>query len=168
MITLASRAFALRRSGGKSLNDGRSAFGVTMAGEFSNAVNDCGLYVDGVGGSTRYESDSGYWQNVSGWADAVKEGLLNFALAGMDALGDWFFWTWKIGNSTTTNSVQAPLWSYQLGLENGWMPADPRQALGKCASLGATSAPFDGTYQASRAGGAGAGKIAPSATANWV
>ena len=62
-----------------------------IAGEFSNAVNDCSLYVDGVGRSTRYESDSGYWQNVSGWSDAMKEGLLNFALASMDALGDWFF-----------------------------------------------------------------------------
>ena len=93
-------------SWGKSHNDGRSASGVIIAGEFSNAVNDCGLYVDGVGRSTRYESDSGYWQNVSGWSDgATKQGLVNFALASMDALGDWFFWTWKIGNSTTTNSV---------------------------------------------------------------
>ena len=46
--------------------------------------------------------------SASGWSTATKEGLLDFALASMDALGDWFFWTWKIGNSTTTNSVQAP------------------------------------------------------------
>ncbi|EJF57265.1 glycoside hydrolase [Dichomitus squalens LYAD-421 SS1] len=155
-------------SWGKSLNDSRSAFGVTMAGEFSNAINDCGLYVNGVGGSARYGAGCEYWQDASGWSDETKQGLLNFALASMDALGDWFFWTWKIGNSTTTNSVQAPLWSYQLGLENGWMPTDPRQALGKCASLGVAPAPFDGTFQSWQTGGAGAGTIAPSATADLV
>ena len=46
------------------------------------------------------------------------------------------------------------------------MPKDPRQALGKCASLGVTLAPFDGTYQAWQTGGAGT--ISPSATANLV
>ena len=32
----------------------------------------------------------------------------------MDALEDWFFWTWEFGNSATTSSAQAPLWSYVL------------------------------------------------------
>ena len=147
-------------STGKSLNDSRSAFGITMAGEFSNAINDCGLYVDGVGGSARYGSDCGYWQDASGWSDATKEGLLNFALASMDALGDWFFWTWKIGNSSTTNTVRAPLWSYSLGLAQGWMPADPRTASGKCQSLDANMAPFDGAFESWMTGGAGAGREA--------
>ena len=34
---------------------------------------------------------------------------MNLALGSMDAFGDWFFWKWKIGNSTMTNSVLAPL-----------------------------------------------------------
>ena len=39
----------------------------------------------------------------------------------------------QIGNDSVTGTVQAPLWSYKLGLENGWMPKDPREAVGKCA-----------------------------------
>ena len=93
---------------------------------------------------------------------------MNFALASMDALGDWFFWTWKIGNSTVTDNVAAPLWSYQLGLQNGWMPADPRAAAGMCAALGADLSPFDGAYAAAATGGAGAGTItAATASITW-
>lgn len=73
----------------------------------------------------------------------------------------------QVGNSTA-GIVQAPLWSYQLGLQNGWMPADPRQAAGKCAALGITGTQFDGTYLPWQTGGAGAGTIAPSATALYA
>ena len=152
---------------GASMNTSRTAFGVTLAGEFANAINDCGLYVNGVGGSARYGPDCGYWEDASGWSDATKQGMLNFALASMESLGDWFFWTWKIGNSTTTNTVRAPLWSYQLGLQNGWMPTDPRRAIGKCASLGGNMNAFDGTFQPWMTGGAGAGTIT-AATASLV
>jgi len=79
----------------------------------------------------------------------------------MDALQNWFFWTWKIGNSTA-GRVESPLWSYQLGLQNGWIPTDPRQSVGQCAALGGGNEPFDGTYSAWQTGGAGAGTIAPS------
>ncbi|KAH9856792.1 glycoside hydrolase [Lenzites betulinus] len=152
------------------MNDSRTAFGVTFAGEFSNAINDCGLYVNGVNDDSAdvaaYGPGCPYWEDASQWSDEQKQGLLNFALASMDALGDWFFWTWKIGPSSTTNSVRAPLWSYQLGLQNGWMPTDPRQASGKCAHFGTQAAPFDGQFQAWQTGGAGAGVIAPGATAD--
>ena len=33
------------------------------------------------------------WPNYS---DTMKAGLLKVVLATMDALGDWFFWTWKV------------------------------------------------------------------------
>jgi glucan 1,3-beta-glucosidase len=71
---------------------------------------------------------------------------MNFALASMDALQHWFFWTWKTGISSQTGLVGSPLWSYQLGLQNGWLPKDPRTSIGKCASLGSNQAPFDGNY----------------------
>ncbi|KAI0827637.1 glycoside hydrolase [Trametes gibbosa] len=152
------------------MNNSRAAFGVTFAGEFSNAINDCGLYINGVNADTADNSAYGpgcaYWEDASQWSDEQKQGLLNFALASMDALGDWFFWTWKIGPSSTTKSVRAPLWSYQLGLQNGWMPADPRTASGKCAHFGTQPTPFDGPFQAWQTGGAGAGVIAPGATAD--
>lgn len=66
-----------------------------------------------------------------------------------------------------TNRVEAPLWSYQLGLEQGWIPTDPRLAVGKCASLGVSGDQFDGTYQPWQTGGAGAGTIAATATAQF-
>lgn len=47
---------------------------------------------------------------------------MNFVMGEMDAMhtgGGWFFWTWKIGNESVTGTVQAPMWSYQLGLQNG-------------------------------------------------
>ncbi|KAI0667047.1 glycoside hydrolase [Trametes maxima] len=154
---------------GNMMNNSRGAFGVTIAGEFSNAINDCGLYVNGVNGDTAADSaygpGCGYWEDATQWSDDTKQGLLNFAEASMDALGDWFFWTWKIGASSTTQSVRAPLWSYQLGLQNGWMPTDPRTTLGKCQHLGANMAPFNGMFQPWQTG-AGAGNIAADATAD--
>ncbi|KAF9648416.1 hypothetical protein BDM02DRAFT_3129101 [Thelephora ganbajun] len=65
-------------------------------------------------------------------------------------------------------SQNAPLWSYKLGLDNGWMPKDPRQSQGKCAALGVTAArPFDGKYLPWQTGGDGAGNIPPSVTSSF-
>jgi glucan 1,3-beta-glucosidase len=50
---------------------------------------------------------------------------------------NYFFWTWKIGNSTATGKVETPFWSYQLALEHGWAPTDPRDADGQCDRIGA-------------------------------
>ncbi|KAJ6528919.1 hypothetical protein B0H19DRAFT_1194126 [Mycena capillaripes] len=81
----------------------------------------------------------------------------------MDALQDWFFWTWKIGKAAN-GVVQSPLWSYQLGFEGGWMPTDPRTVHGKCTAIGVEAALFAGTLSAWQTGGAGAGTIAASST----
>ncbi len=62
--------------------------------------------------------------------------------------------------------MESPLWSYQLGLRNGWIPPDPRTSNGKCQALGATQAPFAG-YSAWQTGGAGAGTVAGSASYPW-
>ena len=59
------------------------------------------------------------------------------------------------------------MWSYQLGLQNGWMPTDPRQAHGMCAQLGVPGTPFNGSFQPWQTGGAGAGTIAASATSSY-
>ncbi len=72
----------------------------------------------------------------------------------------------KIGNSTDTGIASSPMWSYQLGLENGWIPADPRDAVGTCDTLDVPfNTPFNGSYPSWQTGGAGAGTIAPTATA---
>ena len=74
----------------------RSAFGVTIAGEWSNGFNDCGLFLNGVGGSHSYGGNCADWQDSSNWSAGTKAGLMAFASASMDALRDWFFWTWKV------------------------------------------------------------------------
>ncbi|KAG5729140.1 putative glucan 1,3-beta-glucosidase D [Termitomyces sp. T112] len=148
-------------------NESRSNFGVTVAGEFSNGINDCGLFLKGTSGaSVSYGGNCDDWQDSSKWSDGTKAGLLKFAMASMDAFGDWFFWTWKIGNSTA-GIVESPLWSYQLGLQNGWIPIDPRTALGTCASLGVSGPEFNGNFQSWQTGGLGAGTIAPSSTSSF-
>jgi glucan 1,3-beta-glucosidase len=82
---------------GGPVNTSMSAFGFTIAGEFSNAVTDCGLFLNGVGLGSRYEGTytSGVWPpigNCSTWidyenySDATKADILQFTLASMDAL----------------------------------------------------------------------------------
>ena len=77
-------------------NTSMAAFGLTAAGEWSNAVTDCGLWVNGVGLGTRYEGTyTGTWPVVGSctpwtdwqsWNTAMKTGTMNFAMASMDAL----------------------------------------------------------------------------------
>ena len=74
----------------------RNNFGVVIAGEFSNAINDCGTYVRGVANGPSYGGDCSTFLDASTWSDNMKNGFMNFQLASMDALGDWFFWTWKV------------------------------------------------------------------------
>jgi len=73
-----------------------SAFGVTIAGQWSNGFNDCGLFMTGVGASQSYEGNCADWQDSSYWTAGTKAGLLAFSSASMDALGDWFFCTWTV------------------------------------------------------------------------
>ncbi|KAH7927098.1 glycoside hydrolase family 5 protein [Leucogyrophana mollusca] len=158
-----------------SFNTSMGAFGMTAAGEFSNAVTDCGLWVNGVNLGTRYEGTytSGTWPAVGScdpwtnwqtWDATMKQGIQQFAMASMDALQNWFFWTWKIGNSSVTGVVESPQWSYQLGLQNGWMPTDPRTASGTCQNQNIWSPPL----QAWQTGGAGAGQIAPAVSSSYA
>jgi hypothetical protein len=66
------------------------------------------------------------------WDDAYKNNLLRYTSAQMDAIQNWFFWTWRIGNSTELGYPPSPMWHYQLGLQQGWIPSDPRSAGGFC------------------------------------
>ena len=51
----------------------------------------------------------------------MKDGIKVWVMSQMDsmALPGYFFWTWKVGNSSITGKVEAPFWSYKLGLDNG-------------------------------------------------
>jgi hypothetical protein len=54
------------------------------------------LFLLGVGLSPSYGGNCSDWQDSSNWTAGTKAGLMAFASATMDALGDWFFWTWKV------------------------------------------------------------------------
>lgn len=185
MVNVPCKAYA------SMINSTLGQFGLVTAGEFSNAVMDCGLYVNGVNVGARYDgSMSGSskigscdpWLDWANWDDATKQNYMTLAKSSMDSLQvssellspfehyrcvltknstqNWFFWTWKIGNSSVHGTVMSPQWSYQLGLENGWMPTDPRSAVGTCGN----GSPFKGPLKSYQTGGAGAGSIPASAT----
>jgi hypothetical protein len=69
---------------------------VTVAGEFSNGYNDCGLFLVGVKGEPHYGGNCADWEDSKDWSDETKAGVKAFAMASMDAMQDWFFWTWKV------------------------------------------------------------------------
>ncbi|KAJ3557790.1 hypothetical protein NM688_g1276 [Phlebia brevispora] len=80
-----------------NFNTSMAAYGLSSAGEFSNAINDCGLWVNGVNLGTRYEGDypggpwpsqgsCDPWTDYQTWNDSMKADIQQFALASMDAL----------------------------------------------------------------------------------
>jgi glucan 1,3-beta-glucosidase len=83
---------------GGLMNTSMSAFGLTAAGEFSNAVNDCGTFLNGVNLGNRYDGtyvNEGPWPVVGSctpWNDwqsynqTMKTGLMSFVVSSMSAL----------------------------------------------------------------------------------
>ncbi|WVQ73642.1 hypothetical protein IAR50_003222 [Cryptococcus sp. DSM 104548] len=141
---------------GGGTNDSSTQFGITIGGEWSNAINDCGLWLDGVDSTPQYESTNTgsctFWDEWFNWSDATKESVMEYTMANMDALQNHFFWTWKIGNSTVKGYATSPMWHYKLGLEQGWVPKDPRVAGGYCSGIGIGGDQFEGTYPSSAIG----------------
>ena len=69
---------------------------MTISGEFSSSYVDCGLFVSGVGVNTTNEGDClpfVQWENFNA---TFKQGILDFTMGEMDALQNWWFWTWKV------------------------------------------------------------------------
>jgi glucan 1,3-beta-glucosidase len=81
---------------GPAINTSQSDFGVTIAGEFSTGYNDCGLFLTGVGGTATYGGNCADWEDSSNWSASTKAGVMALGMASMDALQNWFFWTWKV------------------------------------------------------------------------
>jgi glucan 1,3-beta-glucosidase len=137
-------------------------FGMNSAGEWSAAINDCGLWINMVGAGADYDAQFGAgscntWNRWQNWTQTRKSAMRNFVAANMDALGDWFFWTWRIGGSLDDGgAVMSPFWSYALGWEQGWIPPDPREAVGACARQGHTPARTFTDYEPWQTTGAGA------------
>ncbi|GJJ68080.1 glucan 1,3-beta-glucosidase [Entomortierella parvispora] len=116
---------------GSDITTSTKAFGPTMVGEFSVAVNDCAKYLNGIGLGYRWDGTFGGGKPVSPNATCVgandpttytaeyKQFMLNFFNAQVDAWeqgAGWFYWNFK----TESN----PLWSYFDGVDGGWIPKD--------------------------------------------
>jgi glucan 1,3-beta-glucosidase len=79
-----------------AFHSSQTTFGLTVSGEFSSSYVDCGLFVSGVGVNTTNEGDClpfVQWQNFNA---TFKQGIMDFTMAEMDSLHNWWFWTWKV------------------------------------------------------------------------
>ncbi|KAK0124705.1 hypothetical protein ONS95_009648 [Cadophora gregata] len=132
-ISFACKTWAAQITAGISPSTG---FGPLMVGEWSQADTDCAVYLNGVGAGARW---TGHFFGSKQPACPTQNNQCNCDMANADSstftpefklflqtwaeaqmstfektLG-WFYWTWKTEN--------APLWSYQAGLQGGFMPA---------------------------------------------
>jgi hypothetical protein len=82
------------------LRGSQTAFGVSFSGEFSSGYNPCGLFLLGTTNTDTITGDCALFTDSSTWNDTLKEGILAFTEGSMDALQNWFFWTWKVGLSS--------------------------------------------------------------------
>ncbi|KAJ7707731.1 glycoside hydrolase family 5 protein [Mycena rosella] len=107
----------------------------TVVGEWSTAVTDCTLWLNGRGVGARWDgtyfgpttplgSCAGWTGSSSNFSSDYKTFLRQYwevqVTMGENVQG-WVYWTWKAENSDD--------WSYQKGLEGGWIPQDPTSRL---------------------------------------
>lgn len=83
------------------------SFGVTVSGEFSSSYTECGLFLSGTQDATTTEGDCVTFIQWQSWNQTFKQGILDFTLAEMDALQNWWFWTWKVCLSRKLLDVKA-------------------------------------------------------------
>ncbi|KIM39880.1 glycoside hydrolase family 5 protein [Hebeloma cylindrosporum] len=103
----------------------------TVVGEWSNAMTDCAKWLNGRGVGARWDGTwfnsgqvhgncSDFTGSYSSWTAQYRENLRKYWEVQVEvgeAVQGWVFWTWKAEN--------ADEWSYQKGLEGGWIPQDP-------------------------------------------
>ncbi|KAJ6494809.1 glycoside hydrolase family 5 protein [Mycena vitilis] len=107
----------------------------TVVGEWSTAVTDCTQWLNGRGVGARWDgtwytpntplgSCAGWTGSYSNFSSDYKTFLRKYwevqVTMGENVQG-WMYWTWKAENSDD--------WSYQKGLEGGWIPQDPTNRL---------------------------------------
>ncbi|KAF9531919.1 glycoside hydrolase family 5 protein [Crepidotus variabilis] len=101
-----------------------------VVGEWTPAPNDCAKYLNGRGvgarydgsypGTTRVGSCVGLTGKASTFSAAYKTFLRQYWEAQVITFEKgqgWLQWTWK--------AEIADEWTYQAGLQNGWIPQDP-------------------------------------------
>ncbi|TFK40345.1 glycoside hydrolase family 5 protein [Crucibulum laeve] len=109
----------------------------TVVGEWSNAVTDCAQWLNGRGVGARWDGTwfpgptsqvhgsctnfTGSYQGFSGDYKTFLRRYWEVQVEIGENIQGWVFWTWKAEN--------ADEWSYQKGLEGGWIPQDPTNRL---------------------------------------
>ncbi|KAF7303151.1 Glycoside hydrolase family 5 protein [Mycena kentingensis (nom. inval.)] len=112
-----------------------ASFGLwTVVGEWTPARTDCAKYLNGRGVGSRYDgtypgtsgtrvgSCSGLSGSASSFSSSYKTYLRRFWEAQVQTYergAGWCAWTWK------TEAGTGEEWSYQKGLQFGWIPQNP-------------------------------------------
>ncbi|KAH9481736.1 Glucan 1,3-beta-glucosidase [Psilocybe cubensis] len=105
----------------------------TVSGEWSNAITDCAKWLNGRNVGARWDgtwfpgptsqvhgSCAPFTGNYTSWSQDYITFLRKYWEVQVElgeAVQGWIFWTWKAEN--------ADEWSYQRGLQGGWIPQDP-------------------------------------------
>ncbi|KAJ7227170.1 glycoside hydrolase family 5 protein, partial [Mycena pura] len=107
----------------------------TVVGEWSTAVTDCALWLNGRGVGARWDgtwytpntplgSCTGWTGSYASFSSDYKTFLRKYwevqTMMGENVQG-WITWAWKV--------CRADTYSYQKGLEGGWIPQDPTDRL---------------------------------------
>lgn len=105
-----------------------------VVGEWSPASTDCAKYLNGRGVGSRYDGSYpntprvGSCNGLSGQGSTFSADYKTFLRQFWEAQvvsyekgSGWIQWTWK--------AEQADEWSYQAGLEYGWIPHNPTDLL---------------------------------------
>jgi glucan 1,3-beta-glucosidase len=71
-------------------------FGVTVSGEFSSSYTECGLFLSQTNDATTTQGACAEYIQWQNWNQTFKQGIRDFTEAEMDALQNWWFWTWKV------------------------------------------------------------------------
>ncbi|KAH9959611.1 glycoside hydrolase superfamily [Russula dissimulans] len=122
-----------------NLADSASGNMWTVSGEWSTTITDCALWLNGRGTGARWDGSIGGGGPASGSCDGFTGDYTTFSqdyIAFLrkywevqvelgEAVQGWIYWTWKLPSQTES----ADEWSYQKGLEGGWIPQDPSQRL---------------------------------------
>lgn len=107
----------------------------TITGEWSTAITDCAKWLNGrnvgarwdgtfASGEPTFGNCTGWTGNMSTFSDDYKTFLRQYWEAQVqigESIQGWIYWTWK--------TESADEWSYQKGLEGGWIPQDPTDRL---------------------------------------
>ncbi|OJA19124.1 hypothetical protein AZE42_02153 [Rhizopogon vesiculosus] len=102
-----------------------------IVGEWTPASTDCATWLNGRGGGARYDgtksgdstyvgSCTGKTGSASSFSSSYKTFMRQYweaQVISYEKGAGWIQWTWKAENADD--------WSYQAGLQYGWIPQDP-------------------------------------------